>query len=246
MPQAADSTAGHLRRSGGDLAICVSGLTRHYGERAALQNVGFELPAGQTLAVFGANGAGKTTLLRVLATLLRPHEGDVHVLGQALPDDAYAVRGQIGLIGHEALVYRDLTARENLAFTARLYGEPKNRVATVVNEMLERVHLEGRADEPVRNFSKGMMQRLSAARALIPRPQLLLLDEPRANLDPGAAQLLDPFIGPAAGRTRVIVTHDIDYGLEQADVALGLRLGRVEWCRPAAQVGADEARELYR
>ncbi len=227
-------------------AIKVSGLSRHYGERAALRKVGFELPAGQTLAVFGANGAGKTTLLRILATLLRPHEGEVRVLGRALPNDAYAVRGRIGLIGHEALVYRDLTARENLAFTARLYGEPKNRIAAAVSEMLERIRLDGRADEPVRNFSKGMTQRLSAARALLPRPQLLLLDEPRANLDPGAAQLLDPFIGPAAGRTRVIVTHDIDYGLDQADVALGLRLGCVEWCRPAAEVDAADARELYR
>lgn len=227
-------------------AIRAKGLTRYYGERAALNDVGFELPVGQTLAVFGANGAGKSTLLRILATLLRPHEGSVHVLGRSLPDDAWAIRGRIGLIGHEALVYRDLTARENLVFTARIYGGSSDRIETEVSEMLERVQLDGRADEPVRNFSKGMMQRLAVARALLPRPELLLLDEPRANLDPGAAQLLDPLIGPGGGQTRVIVTHDIDYGLEQADLALGLNLGRVEWFKPAAQVGTDEAKGLYR
>ncbi|MBK5230146.1 MAG: ABC transporter ATP-binding protein [Thermoleophilia bacterium] len=246
MPQVSDPIAGRLRRRGGDFAIRVNGLTRYYGERAALHDVSFELAAGQTLSVFGANGAGKTTLLRVLATLLRPHEGEVSVLGHTLPDDAYAVRGRIGLIGHEALVYRELTARENLTFTARLYGEPKQRIAAVVGDMLERVELDGRADEPVRNFSKGMLQRLAAARAMLPQPELLLLDEPRANLDPGAALLLDPFIGPAGHHTRVIVTHDIDYGLEQADLALGLRLGRVEWLKPAAQVSDGEARRLYK
>jgi heme exporter protein A len=159
-----------------------------------------------------------------------------------LPKDAWAVRGKIGLIGHDALVYRDLTARENLNFIAKLYGESSDQV----QEMLERVDLDKRADEPVRNFSKGMLQRLSTARALIPQPELLLLDEPRANLDPGAALLLEPFIGGARHRSRVIVTHDIDYGLEQADIALGLKRGHVEWLQPADRVSADEARRLYK
>lgn len=246
MPQTADPIAGRLNRPDGDLAIRAENLTRHYGERAALQDVSFDLAHGQTMAVFGANGAGKTTLLRILATLLRPHEGSVRVLGHELPRDAYAARGRIGLLGHEALVYRDLTARENLTLTARLYGETKRETPRIVEQMLERVELEARADEPVRNFSKGMLQRLAAARALLPQPELLLLDEPRANLDPGAALLLDPFIGPAPHHSRVIVTHDIDYGLEQADVALGLKLGRAEWCLPADRVSAAEARGLYK
>lgn len=229
-----------------EAAIKAEGLTRHYGERVALEDVSFELPAGSTLAVFGANGAGKTTLLRVLCTLLRPHDGGLQVLGHDLPREAHAVRGRIGLLGHDPLVYRDLTARENLSFTARLYGEPKQQIAQTVDAMLERVDLDGRADEPVRNFSKGMLQRLAAARALLPEPELLLLDEPRANLDPGAALVLDPFIGPAADRTRVIVTHDVEYGLAQADLVLGLNLGRAEWFAPAAEVTSDQVRRLYK
>lgn len=223
------------------IAITASGLSRFYGERAALDEVSFELRAGTTLAVFGANGAGKSTLLRILATLIRPHDGDLTVLGETLPRDGWAIRGRVGLIGHDAMVYRDLTARENLRFSARL----NNVELDQVDEMLERVDLATRADEPVRNFSKGMLQRLSTARALLPQPELLLLDEPRANLDPGAATLLEPFIGSARHRTRVIVTHDIDYGLDQADVALGLRRGRSEWIRPATEISASDARGLY-
>ena len=103
-------------------AIELAGLTRRYGERVALQDVTLSLPAGATLVVFGPNGAGKSTLLRVLATLLRPHAGTVRVLGRALPDEGWAVRGRIGLLGHAPLLYRDLSGRENLAFHARLHG----------------------------------------------------------------------------------------------------------------------------
>ena len=224
------------------IAVSASNLTRWYGDRVALDDVSFDIRAGDTLVVFGANGAGKSTLLRILATLVRPHAGELKVLGEDLPRDAWAVRGRVGLIGHDPLVYRDLTARENLRFVARLNNVPVEDV----DEMLERVELDQRADEPVRNFSKGMMQRLATARALLPQPELLLLDEPRANLDPGAALLLDPFIGAAAHRTRVIVTHDIDYGLEQGDVALGLKDGRTQWLQPADRVSHDEARRLYK
>jgi heme exporter protein A len=223
-------------------AVSVNSLTRYYGERAALEDVSFELAQGQTLVVLGANGAGKTTLLRILATLLRPHSGSVRVLGEELPKEAWAARGRIGLIGHEALVYRDLSARENLAFTAKLHAVSE----TEIERILERLELSTRADEPVRNFSKGMLQRLSVARAMLPDPDLLLLDEPLANLDPGAAMLLEPFIGAAPHHTRVIVTHDIDYGLREADLALGLRRGRCQWLTPTAQLSEKEARSLYK
>ncbi|HEX5307651.1 MAG TPA: ATP-binding cassette domain-containing protein, partial [Solirubrobacteraceae bacterium] len=100
----------------------LDGLTRNYGERAALADVTLSLAAGQTLVVFGPNGAGKTTLLRVLATLLRPHSGRVRVLGSALPEDAWAVRGRVGLLAHEPLLYRELSGAENLRYHARLHG----------------------------------------------------------------------------------------------------------------------------
>src|SRR4051794_41627897 len=100
----------------------IAGLERHYGDRKALDGVTVTVPAGATLAVFGSNGAGKTTLLRVLAALLKPHGGRAEVLGSKLPDEAWKVRGDIGYLGHESLLYRDLSVRQNLLFHARLHG----------------------------------------------------------------------------------------------------------------------------
>jgi heme exporter protein A len=223
-------------------AVQVEGLARHYGEREALNDVSLSLGEGETLVVFGPNGAGKTTLLRVLATLLRPHEGEVRVLGHSLPGEAWAVRGRIGLLGHEPLLYRELTARENLRFHARLYDIDAARV----EQLLTLVQLEHRGDEPLRTLSRGMVQRVAVARAVLHDPELLLLDEPRANLDPAAVELVDPLIGAASGRTRVICSHDPGGGLAEADLVLGLRAGRPAMLRRASEVGVAEIAELYK
>jgi heme exporter protein A len=227
-------------------ALELDGLTRRYGEREALGGVSLSLAEGRTLVVFGQNGAGKTTLLRVLATLLRPHEGLVRVLGSALPDESWAVRGRVGLLGHEPLLYRELSARENLTFHARLHGVARERV----DELLAAVAMGRRADEPLRGLSRGMVQRVAIARAVLHDPDLLLLDEPRANLDTAAVELVAPLIGASAGararRTRVICSHDPSGGLAEADVVLGLRAGRVALLRPATDVHPDEIAELYR
>jgi heme exporter protein A len=226
----------------GEPALRLEGLARHYGEREALSGVSLSLNAGQTLVVFGPNGAGKTTLLRVLATLLRPHAGDVRVLGKSLPDEAWAVRGRIGLLAHEPLLYRELTARENLRFHARLHGVEEERV----EELLAAVNMENRAKEPLRTLSRGMVQRVAIARAVLHDPELLLLDEPRANLDPAASELVEPLIGAASRRTRVISSHDPSGGLNEADIVLGLRAGRPTLLREAADVDPGEIAELYR
>ncbi len=252
-------------------AIEVEGLARHYGEREALGDVSLSLAEGQTLVVFGPNGAGKTTLLRVLATLLRPHAGNVRVLGSSLPEEAWAVRGRVGMLGHEPLLYRELTARENLRFHARLHGVGEARV----EELLEAVAMAGRASEPVRTLSRGMVQRVAVARAVLHDPELLLLDEPYANLDPAAVELVAPLIGPGADpagpgagagagwgagagggagasagvgalRTRVICSHDPAGGLEQADVVLGLRAGRPALLADPSAGEPRAIRELYR
>ena len=110
-------------------ALELVGLERRYGERTALADVTLSLERGATLVVFGPNGAGKSTLLRVLAGLLRPHEGTVRVLGHRLPEEDWAVRGRIGLLGHEPLLYRDLTGRENLRYHASLHGVGGERSA---------------------------------------------------------------------------------------------------------------------
>jgi len=204
-------------------AIELAGLTRTYGERLALDGVSLALPAGATLALLGPNGAGKSTLLRVLATLLRPHAGRVRVLGRDLPRDGWAVRGRIGLLAHDPLLYRDLTARENLRFHAQLHRVAPGRV----DALLDAVGMAPRADEPVRTLSRGMVQRVAVCRAVLHDPELLLLDEPGSHLDPAAAALVEPLIGRASGRTRVVVRHDPAGALAEADLVLGLRGGRV-------------------
>jgi len=213
-------------------AIELDGLERRYGERVALAGISVTVPAGATLAVLGGNGAGKTTLLRVLAGLLRPHGGSARVLGAELPRERWKLPGKVGYLGHEPLLYRELSGRENLGYHARLHGVAPERV----DHMLRAVSMDTRADDPVRDLSKGMIQRLAAARALLHDPPLLLLDEPRAGLDPGAAEQLEPLIGRESGRTRVLVSHDLDWALSEADLSLGLRDGRP----------APAGRELYR
>jgi heme exporter protein A len=223
-------------------AIELAGLTRRYGERVALRDVTLSLPEGATLVVFGPNGAGKSTLLRVLSTLLRPHAGVVRVLGRALPDEGWAVRGRVGLLSHAPLLYRDLTARENLAFHARLHGVALDRVEA----LLAQVGLAARAADKVHTYSRGMVQRLAVCRAVLHDPEVLLLDEPRANLDPAARELVEPLIGAASGRTRVVTSHDPAGGLAEADLALGLRAGRAALVAPAQDVDAAQIGALYR
>jgi heme exporter protein A len=222
-------------------AIELRGLTRRFGERTALKNVSVSVPAGSTLAVLGRNGAGKSTLLRILATLLRPHEGDLTVLGEPLPRRAFAVRARLGLLAHEPLLYRDLTARENLRYHAELHRLPRERV----EEALRAVQMERRADEPVRLLSRGMVQRVAISRAVLHGPELLLLDEPRANLDPAAGALVEPLIGRPSGRTRVLTSHDPQAALAEADYALGLSDGAVAFAGPADGVTQQQIKELY-
>jgi heme exporter protein A len=219
-------------------AIELAELGRAYGERVALAGLTLSLDEGQTLAVFGANGAGKTTLLRILATLLRPHRGTARVLGSELPGEGWAVRGKIGFLGHAPLLYRDLTARENLRFHARLHGAPPARIET----LLDAVGMKRRGDDPVHTYSRGMVQRVAVCRAVLHEPELLLLDEPLAGLDPGAAAAVQPLI---SGGTRVIISHDVEHGLAEADVVLGLRDGRPAVLAPAGQVEPRDVRALY-
>ncbi len=224
-------------------AVTATDLVRRYGERPALDGVTFAVPAGSTLVVFGPNGAGKSTLLRVLATLLRPHGGSASVLGCDVQRQGWSVRGRIGFLGHDPLLYGDLSARENLDYHARLHGlrDPGRRIA----ELLAATGLERRAQDRVHTYSRGMVQRLAACRAVLHDPEVLLLDEPRANLDPAAGEQLEPLIGRASGRTRVVTSHDPAGGLAEADLALGLRAGRQELLGAAAAISADDIAALY-
>ena len=224
-------------------AIAVAGLRRDYGERTALEGLGLELAAGETLVVLGPNGSGKTTLLRVLATLLRPTAGEVRVLGCQLPAEAWKLRGRIGYLGHDPLLYRDLSGRENLRFHARLHGLGAGAAEERIESLLAAVGMERRASDRVGSLSAGMRQRLAICRCVLHEPELLLLDEPDSNLDLEGRQLARALIGPGAGRTRVLVTHDAERALPDADRALVLGHGGHPLSEgPAGELDPERAR----
>jgi heme exporter protein A len=224
-------------------AIELRGLRRDFGERTALAGVSLELAAGDTLLVLGPNGAGKTTLLRLLATLLRPSGGAAEVLGCSLPGEAWKLRGAIGYLGHEPLLYRDLTGRENLRFNARLHGLERHAAEQRIDVLLESIGMEGRANERVSGLSAGMRQRLAVARCVLHDPKLLLLDEPDSHLDAEGQRLARELIG--RGRTRVLVSHDPERTLGESDRVLILEAGgRAAHLGPASELDPARAREL--
>ncbi|TLM74807.1 MAG: ABC transporter ATP-binding protein, partial [Actinobacteria bacterium] len=226
-------------------AIEVRELTRAFGLRRALDAVSFELPPGAFLSIFGPNGAGKTTLLRVLSTLQTASSGEASVLGLDVREDAVALRGRIGLISHNPLLYPDLSAEENLVFFADMYGV--DGAPARVREILADVELDHRRHDLVRSFSRGMLQRLSIARALLHRPEVLFLDEPYSGLDPHAMDVFDSLIARIRERhTFVMVSHDLAKGLELCSHALILAAGKVVLFEPREGIDEAEFAELYR
>jgi len=226
-------------------ALEVRELTRAFGVRRALDGVSFELPPYAFLSIFGPNGAGKTTLVKVLTTLLNPTSGNAKVLGLDVVADAVEMRKRIGLISHNPLLYPDLTAEENLLFFSEMYDVPDSRGR--VTELLEAVELDHRRLDLTRTFSRGMLQRLSIARALLHRPEVIFLDEPYSGLDPHAMDILDGLIAQIRGEhTFVMISHDLDKGLELCSHALILARGKVVLYEPREAIDDAAFRETYR
>ncbi len=224
-------------------AIELRGLRRDFGERTALAGVSLELAPRETLLVLGPNGAGKTTLLRVLATLLRPSGGSAEILGCSLPGEAWKLHGRVGYLGHEPLLYRDLSGRENLRFNARLHGLDPEASEDRIDVLLESIGMERRANERVDALSAGMRQRLAVARSVLHEPELLLLDEPDSHLDAEGRELARELVG--RGLTRVLVSHDPERSLPESDRVLVLEGdGRVAHLGPAKDLDAEKARSL--
>lgn len=205
-------------------AIRLRGATTSRDGAPIWSGVDLEIGRGEFVAVLGPNGAGKSTLLRVLGTLLRPTAGEIVVLGCELPRETWKLRGRIGYLGHEPLLYRDLSGRENLRFHARLHGVSGSEAEERIGELLAAVEMERRADSRVAELSAGMRQRLAICRCVLHRPALLLLDEPDSNLDLEGRELARGLIGPGAGDgvARVVVTHDPERHLPDADQVLEL------------------------
>ena len=227
-----------------EAVVATHALRRDFADEPVLRDVTLSLDAGETLAVLGPNGAGKSTLLRILATLLRPSGGEVRVLGAELPRMAWQARGRIGYLGHDPMLYRDLTLAEALRFHARLH-----RVADVdarIAELLAEVGLGRRADQLVRTLSAGQLQRAAVCRCVLHEPELLLLDEPGAHLDPAGLATVSALIGPEAPAARVLVTHDVETALAEGQRALALRAdGIPAYEGPAAGLAPGDALAIY-
>lgn len=226
-------------------AIETKKLTKVFGDRKALDKVSIEVPEGAFLSIFGPNGAGKTTLVRTLATLSRATSGTALVAGFDAKEEPDKVREHIGLISHNPMLYPDLTAMENLMFTAQLYGvvNAEDRV----RELLRAVELDHRRFDVVRTFSRGMTQRLSIARALMNDPDVVFLDEPYAGLDPHAVEIFDGLIEQLRdGRTFIMVSHDLQKGFDVCTHALVLARGRVVSYAPKEDIDFEQFRQLYR
>jgi heme exporter protein A len=218
------------------------GLGKVMEERGILRGIDLEIGAGELVALLGANGAGKSTLLKIISTLLPHSSGTLELFGMALQHSSVAIRARIGLIGHQSMLYHDLSALENLEFFGRLYGLKDARGRAL--ELLEQLGLAARARDPVKGFSRGMAQRVAIARALLHDPDLLLADEPFAGLDAPAAALLEKTLGAlhAAGKTIILANHDLRQSLALAQRVVVLARG----CKvlDAAAEGVDAERVL--
>jgi len=224
--------------------IEVRGLAKYFGRFSALRDLNLDVDRGEFVAVFGRNGAGKTTFLRILASLSRPSAGTVRIGGKALPMSEDR-RGTIGYLSHSTSLYGDLTALENLRFYSRIQNLPSTDEH--LKECIGRVGLAGREREPVRNYSRGMQQRLAIARAFLNDPSILLIDEPFTGLDqPGTEFLIDRLSEDRRrGKTCLMAIHDAQLGYMLADRLIVIERGVIARDFSKTLVSLTQFRESY-
>lgn len=223
------------------------GLIKAYDLLPVLRKLDFQVERGEFVALLGPNGSGKSTLLRLICGLSRPTDGSIRVGGWELPHEAAAVRAQIGLVSHKPLLYDNLSAHENLLFFARLYNLPKASIENRIKDLLSQVGLAKRGHDLVRTFSRGMLQRLSIARALLHNPEILLLDEPYTGLDQDASAVLDDLLrkAHAEGRTILMSTHDLPRAAILASRVVILSRGVIGYNQPTAGIDGLQLSSIY-
>jgi heme ABC exporter ATP-binding subunit CcmA len=221
------------------------GVKKNFGLKPVLRGIDLTLCAGERLALLGANGAGKTTLLRILAGLTHPAAGHITLDGHDLVLQTREMRHKIGFVAHQPYLYDDLTALENLLFFARMYAiEQPHKRASV---LLERVGLGKKVRERASSLSRGQLQRLALARALLHAPQLLLLDEADTGLDEEGRGLLADLLHEhhEQGGTLLFTTHDLESAVQRSDQLVMLNHGRVGYAQNTVNLEAENIRQIY-
>ena len=226
-------------------AVQVRGLTKAFGRTPVLRDVDLDVPHGMVLSLLGPNGSGKTTLIKVLATLTRPDAGDVRICGVGLGRRSASIRSRIGVVGHDPLLYDDLTARENLRFACRMFS--LDRADDRVERVSDLMGMSTDLDRKIGAMSHGMKKRFSIARALLHDPQVLLLDEPETGLDQEALSLLDSVIARRSdsARTVIMTTHNLERAVALGDRMAILANGRVAYDEPVDASDPDASRRAY-
>jgi heme exporter protein A len=225
-------------------ALEIDAVWKYFGDFPALREVAFTVASGSVVALLGRNGAGKTTLLRILAGLAKPSKGSVKIYGAEVREES--TRRRIGVLGHGISLYDELTATENLVLFGKLYG--LDDAVKRAHQWLERTGLERVRDGLVREFSRGMRQRLAVARTFIHDPQLLLFDEPFTSLDDRAIAVLQSLITEAQSRgcTIVMSTHQLREAIELSTHIALIRRGQLAYAGERCQEMLDDPAWLYR
>ncbi len=220
-------------------------LTKSFGHLNALNEVDLDLEKGKLIAIFGGNGAGKTTLIKIISTLMQPTSGKVTLNGYDSKKESEKLRSSIGLVSHSLFLYSELNAIENLRYYGRLYGvsDLDNRI----KELLGKFGLLPRMYDSVRTYSRGMLQRLALARAVVHNPDFLLLDEPFTGLDRAASRILTEHMKEhkESGGTILLVTHNIQRGYEAADLLSIMSEGKMVWRGDPDSVSLDDFKKIY-
>ncbi len=226
-------------------AIEVQELTKSFGERYALRGIDLRVSRGEHLVIFGPNGAGKTTLLKILSTLVKPSSGRVWLDGIDIRNRPAQIRRRINLVSHETFLYDDLTVYENLKFYGKMYDVPN--LEQRIKEAVSWVQLESRLHDRAGTLSHGLQRRASIARAVLPDPLILFLDEPEVGLDPHASNVIRDVLSSinSGSRTVVMTTHNLERGFELGDSVIILDRGRVVYQAPKHEVDTANFRRVY-
>ncbi len=226
--------------------MSIIGLKKSYGLKPILRGIDLSVQQGERIAILGSNGTGKTTLLRILAGLTKPSAGTITIEGFDIVQDAQAVRQRVGFVAHQPYLYEELTALENLLFFGKMYNveHPQEQAMTLI----QRVGLEKRMRERVSTFSRGQVQRLAWARALLHTPHLLLLDESDTGLDQEGQTLIDALLQEHTERdgTTLFTTHQLERALYLGTQVILLNKGRIVYQRETALLPLEELQCVYR